>query len=208
MRKKLMGLFAVLILTGAMVWTMQVPEREVDDFEVFSGACVALPGRLTYPGGTGLQIRLARWYNLNLSAEQPEKGFRDAYVSLLRAEEGYIGYVVLGAGGLAYPFRHEGVDGEGFCHDSGSAFPVSHRGERTVLRWQGGAASREIIMDMFSLEPGSFVTIHILDRDFTYMVADGQEDQDSASCLELVFCQENGDETVVTCKCIQVDTHQ
>ena len=173
---------------------------------VTAGAAAVRAEELTYPGGTGLQVRLARWYNLNLAEGQPEVRYQDAYPTLLRSDGGCMGYVVLGDGDLTYPLLHDGTDGlYCFAHDSGTAIPVSHRGERTVLRWQGTAGGESTAGEAFSLKPGSYVTLFLLDRKLTYAVTDSGTD-DGASCLELVFPLERGNVEVIVCKCIQMDT--
>lgn len=83
-----------------------------------------------------LQKDLARWYNVNLTSENPEADYEAAYDRILYYEGGVMGYAEIPSLGLAVPVFHGNVEG-GFSHDPSSAFAVGSRGNHTVLRWDG-----------------------------------------------------------------------
>ena len=204
MRKMIVWISVALILILLLQFPVWRSEEEFLPGSILAGESMMLPESLEYPGGEDLQLRLARWYNLNLCSDLPDAGFRDAYPVLLQSDTGCMGYLVLANGRLTYPFFQEQSTAEiGFVHDSLSSYPISTRGERTVLWWCGNSDSPESVLELFGLMPGDCVMLYILDRELTYIVLPEGEKQDDASRLELVFPLEDGETAVIYCKCLE-----
>lgn len=77
------------------------------------------------------QWNLARWYNRNLTLENPEPGFRAAYDSILNFGQGRMGLLEVPEWNLALPITH-GIGGE-VGHDPDTPLPVGGLESRTVL---------------------------------------------------------------------------
>ena len=74
---------------------------------------------------------LARWYNRNLTLENPEPGFRAAYDSIFNLGQGRMGLLEVPELKLALPITH-GMTGQA-GHDPASPLPVGGQGNHIVI---------------------------------------------------------------------------
>lgn len=162
-------LVLVMLLTGC-----REEKRETDPVD-HSGTIASL--KETWVAETEeyreLQKDLARWYNINLASQNPERGYESAYERILYYDNGVMGYVEIPSLGLTAPIFH-GEEKGGFSHDSHSAFPIGGRGNHTVLNWD-----KEII-----LEDGERVILWILGEPLVYVVGQNGEDQCTLICKD------------------------
>lgn len=110
------------------------------------------------------QRNLARWYNWNLTAKQPDEGFEEAYGGILDLGEGMMGYLELPEMGQCLPIYHgveEASQTRGVGHLPGSALPIGGNGNHTVMM---GTA------DFGKLREGELFYLHILDETLVYAV--------------------------------------
>lgn len=203
--KKLLFILAASVFLGAVLFIPAQGQRAENFREIaVAGNMEAANLQVRYAGGTAFQRRLAGWYNLNLSSQNPDAGFREAYLSVLSSEDGVMGYILLPEGKLAFPILHEGEEHKAYCffHQSASAFPLGRPEERTVLLWQTAEAEPDELVDFLGLYPGSRFEILMLDCKIPYEVQSVSTDaaEDSACCL--VFLDEDGSRVVVSCRCI------
>lgn len=74
---------------------------------------------------------LARWYNRNLTLENPEPGFRAAYDSIFNLGQGRMGLLEVPELKLALPITH-GMTGQA-GHDPASPLPIRGQGNHIVI---------------------------------------------------------------------------
>lgn len=120
-----------------------------------------------------MQKDLARWYNVNLDSENPERGYEGAYDRILYYDGGVMGYLEIPSLGLAAPIFH-GVVEDGFYHEPRSSFPIGGKGNHTVLYME-----EEII-----LAEGERVILWILGEPLIYVVGQNGEDQCTLICKD------------------------
>lgn len=115
------------------------------------------------------EYNLARWYNLNLREQNPEKDYDSVYVQLLDFGAGKMGYLEIPSLGLWHSIVHEGeyqAEMDYAVHCFGTALPVGGKGNCPVLRC-GGVEKTPAAGDIFC--------IHILDAVITYQVTEVDE---------------------------------
>lgn len=119
-----------------------------------------------------LRQRLAGWYNLNLTAQTPEEGFRDTYASVASDNTGLAGYLEPeGCGCL--PVYRDGMparEGFGFVHDRNSAFPIGNPVDVSVLRWVSESHDPAAWAALLRLEEGNTFRIHMLGEVYSYRI--------------------------------------
>ena len=129
-----------------------------------------------------MQCNLARWYNLNLTAEQPEENFMEAYYDILDYSDHVMGYIAIPAIGERLPIYHgtgDEVLSKGVGHVPETAFPVGGEGNHTVLMGCSNRPGAENFSDLGELEVGDLFYIHVLDKVLAYRVEEVQKDTET-----------------------------
>ena len=83
-----------------------------------------------------LRRDLARWYNLNLSVEDPDPDYRLAYGEILLGEGGIVGFVRLPDREIYIPISRE-MTADSFIHQPGTPIPIGNSGGNAVMTYPG-----------------------------------------------------------------------
>lgn len=132
-------------------------EKVVVDWDCWEGADLEL------------QRKLIRWYGIHLEEKRLEPEFLESYQNILAGPGGLMGAVHFPDAGITIPIFHHGWSGEGFVHEAQTPFPAGESGV-AVLRLSEKRSEYQEVCRM--LEQGDLFQICILDRTFTYRIAE------------------------------------
>lgn len=121
------------------------------------------------------QRNLARWYNLNLTSEEPEEGFQEAYSDILCFTNRVMASIEIPSLEISLPIYHgtgEEALSYGVGHMPNSAFPIGEEGDHSVLVGYGAVSGENGLSGLTGLEPGEVFYIHILGETLAYRVED------------------------------------
>lgn len=137
---------------------------------------------------------LARWYNRNLTLENPEPGFWAAYDAILDLGQGRMGLLEVPEWDLALPITH-GINGEA-GHDPDTPLPIGGRGSQTVI-WLDAEHPWAEDMEVYLELPGQrrcyrVVSVQMMPIGWSTEVPAGQE--------MLILARDSGNRrTIVRC---------
>lgn len=116
---------------------------------------------------------LAGWYNLNLSLEQPEDGFEEAYDSILNYENHVMCLLEIPSLGITLPVYHGVSDAilqKGVGHLPETAFPIGGEGNHAVLVGQMELPGKRLFTDASTMKAGDLFYIWVPGEVLAYRI--------------------------------------
>lgn len=138
---------------------------------------------------------LARWYNRNLTLENPEPGFQAAYASILDFGQGRMGLLEVPEWSLTLPITHGTGGAAG--HDPASLLPIGGQGSQTVI-WLNSEHPWTADMAVYVEIPGQrrcyrVVSVQVMPIGWSIAAPKGQElltlAHDSGNRRTIVRCE-------------------